>query len=261
VFGGYPPLSPRIDMTRVYTRGEKRMRISLNRKLSLGLIAAALITLTFTTTAFAVLPMNNNGDNDGNNRDNIWNDMKACWVKIPEASKLVINVQYTVINDEASGLAGYWALEHYTMHLTIYLMPNGTYAAFSYYDGVFVTPQGAISPGTSAATETETGFGNLDGCKLTTFTATSMNTGTQLKGSLGTKNYGGTTADVLKGTPGNGQTGASAIFSWSTYYFTSDAQVAVPRWIFTYTLDRIFSSASAKVWVNAYSGNSGDIVT
>jgi hypothetical protein len=226
------------------------------RKLKIA-IPVLLILLVLVSYAPASLKVAAD-DNNNNNNDN---EKNACQVKLPEASKVVINVKWTVINDEDSGLAGYWALDHYARSLTVYVMHNGTYAAFSNYKGVFVTPQGSISPGKSAATETETGFGTMVGCKFATFNATSINSGTQLKGNLGVKNYGGTTADVLKGTYASPQTGDLTAFNWSTYYFTGVINYAEPRWSFTYTLNAIFSSAPAKVWVNALSGNSGDILT
>jgi hypothetical protein len=235
-------------------------------KQKLIVTATILFMVLIVSTTFGALKVA--ADDNSDNGDNAFNgrcpkvpgqDWKYT---LPKGSKIIINVRWTAINDEDSGLLGYWGLDHYTRMLTIYLKPDSTYVAFSRYVGVFVTPQGAISPQLGKP-ETETGFGTLLGCKIATFTATGLNSGTQLKGNLGVKNYGGTTADVLKQTYGNGQTGDPAgYFDWTTYYFTGGVGgYAEPKWGFTYTLDDTFESATATVWNNFFTVNSGDIVT
>lgn len=235
-------------------------------KVALPLALLLLVVISYSALTFNVSANNDQNNNSGNFNGGCPNtrghDSK---IQLPKGSKQIINVKWTVTNDEDSGLAGYWALDHYTRSLTIYVMPNGTYAAFSNYDGAFVTPQGAVSPGSPSGgpytTETESGFGRMAGCKFATFSASSMNSGTQLQGNLGVKNYGGTTADVLLGRYGNGQTGGTTTFDYTAYYFTGLSNYAEPIWGFTYKLSNLFNSAPAKVWINAYTGNSGDIQT
>lgn len=182
--------------------------------------------------------------------------------KLPKGSALVLNINWVVINDEDSGLAGYWALDHYVKTLKVWLLPNGTWFGNSTYSGNFITPQGAISPGTNAATEVESGYGTFKGCYAASWSGIFNPSGGPTSGSLGVKNYGGTTADVLKGTYGNGQVGPTSVFDWRTTYFPTNSGFTLWRWGWTYTLNPAFTPpATATTWNNFLSGNSGDIVT
>jgi hypothetical protein len=177
---------------------------------------------------------------------------------LPDKSKRIISVRWTAINDEDSGLVGYWAMDRFVRTFTVYLLPNGSYVAFSSYSGVFMTPQAALSP-QKQTPEPQSGFGSLKGCLIAKFTATSMNTGTQLKGDLGVKDYKGITADILLGASGIGSPNK---FDPAAYFFSGVSNYAEPKWGFVYTLDEFFEAAPSQVWINAISppGNSGDIV-
>jgi hypothetical protein len=167
--------------------------------------------------------------------------------------QLVLSISWTTQNDEDSGFAGYWAMDHYTNELQVWQVSSGNYYYLIRSSGVFSSPQGATTPGSGASyepagyveTQGESVYGTLVGGVVGTFTATGFNP-SQLatKGDLGTLNYGGTVQDVLKGTYGNGQTGDSApnaYYWWLTTYFTSPTQGA-SSFGFAYQLSHIFFS-------------------
>lgn len=185
----------------------------------------------------------------------------------PKGSTLILNIQHDVQNDEDSGLLGYWALDSYTVHLQVWKLTDGSYYAIKTYDGIFQTPQGAVSPGATSASQTEqqSAFGSINGGYVATFTDTSPFNPSNYPthGDVGTFNYGGTTADVLKGTYGNGQTSDASPFNFLSAYFPgyTSGSFAQPTWGWVYSLDDQFqSSTSANTWCNFISGNAGNIL-
>ncbi|GEM_PF-1944976 len=182
--------------------------------------------------------------------------------------KLVLNVSWIGKNDEDSGLYGYWALDHFTENLKVWSLPNGTYYAEKAYDGVFITPQGAVSPGSTSGpptglVENVTSYGKISGGYVGTFSGT-FEPGTQRTyGFIGTFDYGGTLHDVLLQSYGNGQVGDRHAYDWESAYFTGGSQLNEGHWGWSYELDPIFQgSSSVNQWCNyntADGGNSGDI--
>ena len=168
----------------------------------------------------------------------------------PSGSTLVLSLSYHVINDEDSGFVGYWALDHYAKSVQVWKTGTDSYYAFITYDGGYQTFAGALSP-QSGVTESRDVAGNFNGFLEFTFTATSN---TPFSGNLPTKNYGGTSADVLLGTYGKGQTGPTNVFSWTSAYFTGFGNEVDSNWGFYYYMGNALS------WTNAISGSSGDIV-
>jgi len=165
------------------------------------------------------------------------------------AGTIVLNVSYHVINDEDSGFVGYWALDHYAKNIQVWQTGAGSYCAFITYDGGWHTFSGALSP-QNGVTESRDAAGNMNGFLEFTFTATSA---TQLSGHLPTKNYGGTSSDILLGTYGAGQTGPTKVFSWTSIYFTGFGNEVDTNWGFFYYMGNTLA------WTNAASGSSGDI--
>jgi len=53
----------------------------------------------------------------------------------PAHPKLVMNVTYKVINDEANGNVGFWALVDYTRHVQVWQLPDGTFSWESRFEG------------------------------------------------------------------------------------------------------------------------------
>ncbi len=169
----------------------------------------------------------------------------------PAGSTLVLNLKYHVINDEDSGLVGYWALDQYDKQVQVWsTSARGSYYAFITYDGSYHTFAGAQSP-QNGVTEKRDVAGSFNGFLEFTFTATSS---TPFSGSISTKNYGGTVADILLGSYGNGQTGPTSVFSWSGAYFGGFSNEAATNWAFYYYMGNTLG------WTNAAAGNSGDIV-
>lgn len=185
-----------------------------------------------------------------------------------EGQKMMLNVNWVGKNDEDSGLYGYWALDHFTENLKVWLLPNGTYYAEKTYDGVFIAPQGASSPGSTSGPPTGlvqnvTSFGSIAGGYAGTFSGTFAPGTQKTSGYIGTFDYGGTLADVLLQSYGNHQVGDRHAYDWESAYFAGGSQVNEYHWGWSYELDPIFTSAgSANQWCNynaADGGNSGDI--
>jgi hypothetical protein len=184
----------------------------------------------------------------------------------PSGGQTVLNIAWKAKNDEDSGLKGYWALDYFVEHLTVWKLPDRSFYALKSYLGVFSTPQGAISPGSSgtqALAENSSAFGSIVGGYVATFTGT-FNPGTQqVSGFIGTKDYGGTVTDILKGYYVAGQTGPIHTYSWTGAYFTSVDKFVQPHWGWAYQLSPVFRSAtSINQWCNYNTvdgGNSGDI--
>jgi hypothetical protein len=168
----------------------------------------------------------------------------------------VLSVSYQQINDEDSGNVGYWALEDLTKTITVWATstPNN-YVAHVGYSGPFCTFAGAKSPG-AGVTQPSDGCGTMVGALDATFTSP---TGPASTSSPGTKNLGGTKADILLGTYNlqHPNLGPDAAFDWKTYYFPSIIGFSENVWSFTYTLP---NGAQTK-WINDVNGNTGDIVT
>ena len=118
------------------------------------------------------------------------------------------------------------------------------------YSGVFQTFKGALSPENEVTEKTDATGILIGGC-VATFTATSFITAC---GYIGIYNYGGTKADILKGTYGNGQVGDTNVFNYLSKYFPGYTDFNYINWGWMYYY-------GTQTWVNAMSGSSGDIVT
>jgi len=203
---------------------------------------------------------------------------------------LVLHVTWKAVNDEDSGFAGYWAMDTYTSTVWVWQLRHPlTVGAVTYdyywahtYTGLFQVPQGALSPGETgttpnAVTEPAPGYGTMVGGDWGYITsAETFTPGTHpITGSLGMMNYGGTTADLLLGTYGHGQVGATTPYSWYATYFAPADPSALNliygeggnAWGFVYTLNNAFfatphgPATSTEQWCNFGAGNHGDIVT
>ncbi len=186
---------------------------------------------------------------------------------------LVLSITWTITNDEDSGISGYWALDHFSKTtLKVWSLQNGSFYVLRTYNGKFSTPQGAISPGIPAVTESESAFGTIKGGYVATFTGQFTPGANPTTGSIGTKDYGGSVADVLLGTYGNGpQTGSTSAYDWTSVYFTNvnsveePGQIHLTHWGWAYELNaHLQSLTSTNEWCNYNlidGGNSGDIST
>ncbi len=158
----------------------------------------------------------------------------------------VINVVEGIKNDEDSGIAGnYWGLDAINRTIQVWKTSTpGTYCATVKYTGSFQGVAGQTSPG---ATGTLTGkeSGPITGGYTAKIVGTLLTSPTwATKGNVGTFDYqcNVITADC----PG--------YVSWSDQYFAPGYSFDQPWWGWTYR------SGGGKVWINAISGNSGDII-
>ncbi len=209
------------------------------KKVVLVLIAAMLVTgLTGTVMAKPTHPTFGTFVNAGG---------------VPAGSVLVLNITHKVINDEDSGIVGYWALVSYTKHVQVWEVPDGSCYAVGRYTGKWQTFAGALSPG-DGVIQSKDASGTFQGGYAGTFTG-ALSPGTQkTKGNIGVKDYGGSKDDVLLGTYGAGQTGPTTVFGFLGAYF--------PGWSgWNYVNNGWTYHYRNQTWNNFDYGNEGDIVT
>jgi hypothetical protein len=195
----------------------------------------------------------------------VWNNNNAqnSGDIVVSTQPLVLSIQYTVQNDEDTGLIGYWALDNYVKTVQVWSLGSDQYEAISTYSGTFTTYAGAKSP-QNGVTEPTTETGTMYGEYVATFTATSFNPSNLVKsGNIGTYNFGGTQNDILLGTYSK-QTGdpASDVYDWLSAYFAGVPSSGAGSfndvsWGWSYTI----TSGTSLVWNNNAVGNTGDIVT
>lgn len=169
---------------------------------------------------------------------------------VPSGSNLILDIIYKVTNDEDTGLKGYWALLDYNKHIQAWEAPdNAIYFVVSYL-GNWETFDGALSPQNGEPENNGSGTfkGGYTGTCMGTFTPGDNKT----NGNIGSFDYGGTQADVEKGTYGNGQGGDTDAYNYIADYFTN-CTFTYLNWGWTYDYKN-------QTWNNFQSGNSGDIV-
>jgi hypothetical protein len=174
---------------------------------------------------------------------------------VPAGSTLIMNVTYSVTNDEDSGDFGYWALDNFNKQLQVWQGPDKTsYYVVARYTGSFTTFAGALSPGAGAPVSKDA-TGQFEGGYVATFTFTGAFNpgGFKTNGNIGTYDFGGTKADVLLQTYGNTQQGSPHTLDVLSLYFPGYASFNQTSWGWTYH----YRSQS---WNNFSTGNSGDIV-
>lgn len=184
--------------------------------------------------------------------------------KADKAAK-IISVSWKVVNDEDSGYYGYWAMDTYKDTLTVWFLKAGPEAGQYFYtdvsSGNFQTPQGALSP-ENGVTEPAPGFGTLSGAVYGYISSSEAFSpdGHATTGSLGTMNYGGSTADILGNNDGS-QT--MTYYWWVSAYFTpgSESDLTGGSFGFVYNLNGAFhGSGSSNQWCDFGGGSYGDIV-
>jgi hypothetical protein len=143
----------------------------------------------------------------------------------PQGNKLVINVTYNIINEEDRAVCSwYWALDYRIVHLQVWQLPDGTYLAEESSVGLFYVPKGAPQLIDWLTLQVRSGFGVLksrDSWKVYgTLNPTTFADGSPLKtkGYLGTVDYEGTVADILKGLGAHGNPG---YWDWASHYFSA----------------------------------------
>jgi len=213
--------------------GEKFMNI---KKLAFGLSAGLIMLAASAASAFAASTHPTFGTfvNAGD---------------VPVGSQLVININHKVINDEDSGNVGYWALDNYNKKVQVWQVPGGSFYAVARYVGNWQIFAGALSPGTGKVQGNDAS-GTFQGGYTGTFTATSCG---PTFGNIGTKDYGGTKADILQGTYGAGQTGPTTPYSFLDEYCNGYSNFHYNNWGWTYHYRN-------QTWNNFDYGTTGDIL-
>lgn len=152
----------------------------------------------------------------------------------------ILNVTFKVQNDDDSGVAGNaWAKDDYNKSIQVWPQDDGTFCAIVRYEGDFVTNAGASPQNTGTLTagiqgEFHGGYqANFDG----TFTPT-----LPTHGNLGTFDYA---CDGTFNCPG--------AFNWVSAYFSSNTSFDQPYWAW------IYRTGNNGSWLNAITGNAGDI--
>lgn len=172
----------------------------------------------------------------------------------PAGSTLVVDVTYKVTNDEDSGNFGYWALDDYNKHVQVWQVPDGTFYVVARYAVQWQTFAGAKSPG-AGVTQTKDASGTFEGGYVATFAATGFVSSPAYSkfGNIGTFDFGGSRADILKQTYGAGQTGPTKPFSFLSAYFVGTTGFTQSNWGWTYHY-------RSETWNNYASATTGDIV-
>ena len=154
---------------------------------------------------------------------------------------LIVNVTEKIRNDADSGVGGNnWALDNITRQIKVYKTAPGTFCATIRDRGTFTTFAG-VSPNATGTVSAGV-VGNFHGGYRATFSGTftpSMAT----HGNIGTFDYGCTVSGICPG-----------YVNWKTFYFGATATESVLPW-----WGWIYHTANNGTWVNAISGNFGDI--
>jgi len=154
---------------------------------------------------------------------------------------LVVNVTQHVINDADSGVAGNaWAFDKYERRIKVWKTGASTYCAIVRYAGEFTTNAGP-SPGNTGIVAAGIDGEMKGGYRTTQFTGTFAPTNPTF-GDLGMFDYA---CDTSFNCPGR--------VNWLTLYFSSTSGFDLAWWGWIYKTDANGS------WVNAISGNLGDI--
>ena len=229
------------------------------KKIILGISLFSLVVVAFIAISTKSLadsdreqPRGNNSNNGSYNPDNQLSQ-SACGNKL---GKPVVNVTEKVQNDADSGQAGnYWAFDYYTRNIEAWQTATGTpntYCAIVTYNGYFYTVPGQAGPGSATLTgpliNTSTNQpvnGSMNGGYRATITGTLLSSPTWSKnGNVGTFNY---QCDI------NDNCGPELV-SWPDQYFNTGYNFSYAWWGWKY------NGGSHGTWINAISGNSGNIL-
>jgi len=159
------------------------------------------------------------------------------------SGKMVINVVQHITNDADSGVAGNaWAFDDFNRTIQVWQAGANTFCAVVKYQGSFSTLAG-ISPGGTSTVAAGVKGTIQGGYQSTQFTGTlKSNPAYSTRGSIGDFNYA---CDTSFNCPGS--------VDWTAVYFDSTAGFDFAWWGW------IYHGGDNGTWVNASTGNSGDI--
>ena len=200
-------------------------------------------------------PTKENGkpDNEDGAADNWCNEHSSnshptCLGNIPSDSNLLVNITEGVTNDVDSGLHGNWAIDNYSRTIKVWRLETEgrIYCADVRYNGTFDVQPEVLSP-QNGNPLTGNEDGTMTGGRRAKITGSFLSSPLWVtNGDVGSYNYGCTINSVQGECSGN--------FSWVNKYFGSEFNYEDLNWGWTYT------SCGHGQWINASTGNSGDIV-
>lgn len=224
------------------------------KKLLLGIIFVSLTIIAYSTHAFADdKPTFHGQRGDDNNNERLFNPgNELAKSKCTNATgKPIIKVSQKVQNDADSGVSNYWAFDYYTRHITVWKTTvENKFCGVVTYVGNFYTIPGQAGPGSTITgpfintPANEPVNGTFSGGRRLTITGTLL--GSPLwptHGSVGTTNY---QCNILGVCPG--------IIHWQDQYFNKGYTSPDDWWGWKY------NGGSHGTWINAISGNSGNIL-
>jgi hypothetical protein len=232
------------------------------KKILFGIFAVCLVVSAFALYSAHVFANDrprpsHNREDFRNNRDfNPDNQLSksACGKNLKSP---IIDVTQKVQNDADSGVAGdYWAFDYYTKHIQVWqIAPISTESAAMYcavvaYDGNSYAIPGQVGPGnvpSGALINTSTDQpvrADMSGGRRATITGILLNSPLwSIHGNVGTTNY---KCDILAN--------CSGFVSWTDQYFSTGYTYNDDWWGWKY------DAGSHGTWINAISGNSGNIL-
>jgi hypothetical protein len=161
------------------------------------------------------------------------------------SGNLVVNVVQKVVNDADSGTSGNaWAFDDFVRQIQVVDTGAGGFCATVKYEGNFTTVAGP-SPGAAytGGTVADGIVGTFQGGYVSTLFTGTLKPGVKTKGSIGTYDY---QCDTSFNCPG--------AVSWPSLFFDNLGGFDIGGW-WGWT----YHGGSNGTWVNAITGNSGDI--
>jgi len=156
----------------------------------------------------------------------------------------VVDVSEKIRNDADTGAAGnYWGLDTSGRTIEMWKTADGDYCALVRYGGSFTAFAGQRSPGgTGTLTGSETG--SVEGGYKIIITGTPLaDPAWKTSGDIGTVDY---QCDAQGHCPGS--------VNWLDRYFSPGYTFEQPWWVW------IYRANGGKTWINAITGNQGDII-
>lgn len=201
------------------------------KKILVGVAAGAILLASTTAPVFAKAEKLNFGSQLNASQCNT-------------SATPVINVTQQILNDADSGQAGnYWALDNFNRTIQVWDQGGGNFCAIVRYEGSFNAIAGQTTPGNGGSLSgTETG--TIEGGYQAAITGATLKVtpAWPTQGNVGTTDYQCDSSGNCLGA-----------FSWPGQYFQSGYGFSQPWWGWIYRNGN-------HVWVNASTGNSGDVL-
>ena len=182
-----------------------------------------------------------------------------CQGEVPPSDELVIDVTQSITNDIDSGVAGFWAYDNYSRSIRVWEETDidgefdGSHfcAQVDYYNGTFDVQPGVKSPNDGSIVLSGDEDGTFSGGRRAIIDGSLSEVPEWVTtGDVGSFDYGCNLADSNE----EGDRVCSNLVKWQDKYFGEEYDYSDLDWGWTYT------TCDHGIWVNASSGNSGNIV-